>query len=251
MSIAFALKYECFPLTFYRFCEFRASQVDFPTLSALLAVPTATAHSLPLPPLSVPFTMKGMFCRASLRFCVLLSLFGLIAGSFSLRAQDDDSHRGRKYKPPPPSATISVTVVRSYNGKPIGDAHVIFHPIEGDKDKGALELKTNEDGKATIDVIPIGDTVTLQVIADGFQTYGQVYKIDKANMSMEVRLNRPVPQYSVYKNSNTGSSNKSGPGKSSGSSPNSPPPASANKPSGSSGQSDPPSSPSQSQPAPK
>ena len=35
-----------------------------------------------------------------------------------------------------------------------------------------MELKTNEDGKAIIDVIPIGDTVRLQVIANGFQTYG-------------------------------------------------------------------------------
>src|SRR5579863_3264434 len=140
------------------------------------------------PSILLPFTMRSMFHRASLRFCVLLSTFGLVAGTFALRAQDD-SHHGRKYKAPPPSATISVTVVRAYNGKPISDAHVIFHPIEGDKDKGALELKTNEDGKATIDVIPIGDTVTLQVIANGFQTYGQIYKIDKLNMAMEVRLN--------------------------------------------------------------
>jgi len=167
-----------------------------------------------------------MFRRAPLTVCVVLSSFGLIAGSLALRAQDDDSHHGRKYKMPPPSARIEVTVVRDYNGKPIHDAHVIFHPIEGDKDKGALELKTNEDGKTIIDVIPVGDTVTLQVIADGFQTTGEVYKIDKPNMSMEVRLKRPVQQFSTYKNST----------------PNS----------GAPGQSDPPpSNPSQSQPPPK
>jgi hypothetical protein len=208
--------------------------------------------------------MKGMFRRASLPFCVLLSSFGLIAGCLNLRAQEDDSHHGRKYKVPPPSSRIEVTVVRDYNGKPIADAHVIFHPIEGDKDKGALELKTNEDGKALIQVIPVGDTVTLQVIANGFQTYGQIYKIDKLNMTMDVRLKRPVSQYSVYKNStpnasagsSPGSGNNSGSGKSSGSPPSSPPPDSGSKPSGSSGrdssgQSDPPPNGSQSQPAPK
>ncbi|MGB8028577.1 MAG: hypothetical protein WCF30_02840 [Terracidiphilus sp.] len=196
-----------------------------------------------------------MFRRSIRPFCVALASFSLIAGTLALRAQDDDSHHGRKYKAPPPSATISVTVVRAYNGKPISDAHVIFHPIEGDKDKGALELKTSEDGKATIDVIPLGDTVTLQVIADGFQTYGQVYKIDKLNMAMEIRLNRPAQQYSVYKNSTpdsgsgsgSGSGNSSGSGKSSGSTPNSPPPSSGSKP----GQSDPASNPSPSQPPPK
>ncbi len=181
-----------------------------------------------------------------LRSCIALASFGLIAGSLALRAQDDNSSHGRKFKVPPPSARIEVTVVRDYNDKPIEQAHVIFHPIEGDKDKGALELKTDEDGKAVIDVIPVGDTVTLQVIANGFQTYGQVYKIDKANMSMEVRLKRPAPQYSVYKNStanpgsgsSSGTGNNSGSGKSTGSSPNSAPPASGSKPSGSGGQSD-------------
>ncbi|MGA2206686.1 MAG: hypothetical protein ABSG10_08125 [Terracidiphilus sp.] len=181
-----------------------------------------------------------------LRFCTALASFGLIAGSLALRAQDDNSRHGRKYKTPPPSARIEVTVVRDYNGKPIEQAHIIIHPIEGDKDKGGLELKTNEDGKALIDVIPIGDTVALQVIANGFQTYGQVYKIDKPNMSMEVRLKRPASQYSVYKNStadpgsgsNSGTNNNSGSGKSSGPSPNSAPPASGNKPSGSGGKSD-------------
>jgi hypothetical protein len=170
--------------------------------------------------------METMFRRASLPLCVFLCSFGLIAGSLALRAQDDDSHHGRKYKVPPPSARIEVTVVRDYNGKPIHDAHVIFHPIEGDKDKGALELKTNEDGKTIIDVIPVGDTVTLQVIADGFQTSGEVYKIDKPNMSMEVRLKRPVQQYSTYKNST----------------PNSGDPAQSDPP---------PSNPTQSQPPPK
>ena len=43
-----------------------------------------------------------------------------------------------------------------------------------------MEMKTNEEGKTIIDVIPIGDTMRLQVIADGFQTFGQDYKIERA-----------------------------------------------------------------------
>ncbi len=185
--------------------------------------------------------------RPSLPVCFAIAALSLLAGSFALRSQDDDSHHGRKYKVPPPSARIEVTVLRDYNGKPIQDAHVIFHPIEGDKDKGSLELKTNEDGKTIIDVIPLGDTVTLQVIANGFRTYGQVYKIDKLNMSMEVRLTRPVPQYSLYQNSTPGSGNSSGSGKSSGPAAAPPPPASGSQ----NGSSEPPSNQNQSQPSPK
>jgi len=62
-----------------------------------------------------------------------------------------------------------------------------------------MELKTNEDGKAVIDVIPIGDTVRLQVIAKGYQTYGEDYKIEKAEMAIDVRMKRPGEQYSIYK----------------------------------------------------
>lgn len=155
--------------------------------------------------------------RASIRFCFLLAGLGLVLGSVALHAQTDQ--RGRKYKAPPPSSHIEVLVIKADNGKPIQDAAVIFHPIEGDKDKGSLELKTNEDGKAIIDVIPVGDTVRLQVIAHGFQTFGKDYKVDKDTMSMEVRMNRPVSQYSIYKNNDAGSSKDSGNGSNSGSQP--------------------------------
>lgn len=164
---------------------------------------------------------------------MLASLFLVVLASavfpLSALAQKDDSGWSRKYKTPPPSSRIEVTVLKAFNGKPIGNAAVIFHPIEGDKDKGVLELKTNEDGKAVIDVIPIGDTVRLQVIANGYQTYGQDYKIDKADMTMEVKMKRPAPQYSTY---GSAGSAKPGPGsdKSSGSGT---PPASSDGPSGS------------------
>jgi hypothetical protein len=103
---------------------------------------------------------------------VALSAVLLFAGFPLLCAAMADQHNGRKYTPPPATATIKVTVVRATNGKAIPNAAVVFHPMEGDKDKGALELKSDEDGKVTIDVIPIGDTVRLQVIAVGWQTYG-------------------------------------------------------------------------------
>jgi uncharacterized membrane protein YgcG len=178
-----------------------------------------------------------MFQRSHLWICAFVAGIGLSACSLGLFAQDDNPH-GRKYKAPPPSAHIEVTVLKDFNGKPVTNAHVIFHPTEGDRDTGSLELKTNEDGKAIIDVIPIGDTVTLQVIADGYQTYGQSYKIDKPEMTMEVRMKRPGGQYTIYKNTGSGSNSGSGSGGSSNSSPNAPPPDPGGKSSGSGGQQD-------------
>lgn len=106
--------------------------------------------------------------------------------------------RGRKYNPPPPTCKITVKVSKATNGKPVENAGVIFHPIKDGKSEGNMELKTNEEGRAELDVIPIGDTVRLQIIANGFQTYGADYQIDSASKDIEVKLLPPGRQYSIY-----------------------------------------------------
>jgi len=142
-----------------------------------------------------------MLRRSILSLCLFAAVVGLLALSFSFTANAQSSvQRGRKYKSPPKTARIEVTILRDANGKPIENAAVVFHPMEGEKDKGNMELKTNEDGKTIIDVLPIGDTVRLQVIAKGFQTFGQDYKIDKEQLVVEIRMKRPGEQYSIYKN---------------------------------------------------
>lgn len=144
-----------------------------------------------------------------------------VAG-ISLSAQDS-AHRGRKYKPPPPTSRIEVTVLRDTDSKPVENASVIFH-LDGDK--GNMELKTNEDGKSVIDVLPTGSTMRLQIIAKGYQTYGQDYKIDKSEMAFGVRLKRPGEQYSIYKNHDQDSQKDD----KSGEKPKDTPPPSAEKP---------------------
>ena len=135
-----------------------------------------------------------MWLRHQLRFFTVAVAL-LAAGSISLSAQDA-AHRGRKYKPPPPTSKIEVTVLRDSDSKPIENASVIFH-LDGDK--GNMELKTNEDGKSMIDVLPLGSTMRLQIIAKGYKTYGEDYKVDKPEMAFDIRMKRPTEQYSIYK----------------------------------------------------
>ncbi len=139
-----------------------------------------------------------MMRSSLLRLSIIVAVLGLVLASLTAGAEQKTSYRGRKYKPPPPTARIEVTVVRNVDGKPLENAAVIFHPILGEKEEGNMELKTNEDGKAIIDVLPIGDTVRLQIIAKGFQTYGDDYKIDKAKIAIDIRMKRPGEQYSIY-----------------------------------------------------
>src|SRR5271155_4952080 len=145
--------------------------------------------------------------KSQFRSLITLSAIGSLLLSISVHAQDTSS-RGRKYTPPPATAHVTVAVVKDTNGKPVENAAVVFH-MRGEEGKGNMELKTNEEGKAAIDVVPIGDTMTLQIIADGFQTFGEDYKITSDTKDIVVRLKRPQPQYSTYKQASASSGNSS------------------------------------------
>lgn len=143
--------------------------------------------------------------RASVVFSVAIVLC-LVAASLSIaplsaRAQDDSAKpevHGRKYKPPPTTSNIEVTVLRSDNQKPIMNASVVFHPVKDGQDEGFMELKTKPDGKASIDIIPTGSKVTIQVIAEGFATYGEDYQIDQPSRQIVIKLIRPRAQVSSF-----------------------------------------------------
>ena len=165
-----------------------------------LSIPSLAGSSPPVLPAVQPYTMVSMFHRTTLRFALV---FAVTAFTFSVShagAQDKNPPRVRKMTVPPAASRIDVSVIRDSNGKPVEHAAVIFHPLQGERDHGVLEVKTNEDGKAMVDVIPIGDTVRLQIIAKGFQTYGDDFKVDRPEISMEIRMKRPGEQYSIYKN---------------------------------------------------
>jgi hypothetical protein len=106
-------------------------------------------------------------------------------------AQDEDG----------PMSDLRFVVVRDYNGKPVRNAAVVLHPVnrKGKQARGGLELKTDGEGRTNIDGIPYGP-LRVQVLAQGFQTFGEDYKIDKAEMEITVKLKRPGGQYSIYEN---------------------------------------------------
>lgn len=116
----------------------------------------------------------------------------------ALSAQESKLHRGRKYKVPEAASHIEVLVLKDVNSKPLANAAVVFHPVKDGKDEGNLEVKTNEEGKAIIDIIPTGSVVGVQVIADGFATFAGDYKVDTASSDILVRMVRPRAQISVY-----------------------------------------------------
>jgi hypothetical protein len=146
---------------------------------------------------------------------VALALSLAFAATAHLRAQDADNpapeKHGRKYKAPPDTSHIEVTVVKGFNKKPIDGAHVIFHPIKDGEDEGNLEVKTHQDGKVSIDVIPTGSKVTIQVLADGFSTYAEDYQVNEASREITIAMQKPREQISTYQD-NYGKPSQMAPG---------------------------------------
>jgi len=106
---------------------------------------------------------------------------------------------GQQDKDTEPTSWIYFNVVKDDNGKPVRNAAVILHAVnaKGKQERGDMELKTDPEGKTNFDGVPYG-MLRVQVIASGFQTYGEDYDISKDKTEITIKLKRPQGQYSVY-----------------------------------------------------
>lgn len=94
--------------------------------------------------------------------------------------------------------------VKTLGGKPIDRASVVVNFVEG---RSAVklgkkiikhwEIRTNQEGIAKLPAIPQGK-IKIQVIAKGYQTYGDYFDIDEEEKTIEIKLNPPQPQYSAH-----------------------------------------------------
>src|SRR5215471_15418228 len=90
------------------------------------------------------------------------------------------------------TSQLNIVVVKDANGKPVRNAAVVLHPVHhnGDQSRGGLELKTDAEGKATIDGIPYGK-MRVQVIAPHLKTFGQDYEVDQPQMDITIKMLPP------------------------------------------------------------
>ncbi len=104
----------------------------------------------------------------------------------------------------PPMTKIRVEVRKATNDKPVDRASVVIRFVEGrsvvklgKKIMTSYQMRTNQDGVANMPAIPQGK-IQIQVIAKGFQTFGQIFDIGEEEKTVEIKLNDPQPQYSVH-----------------------------------------------------
>jgi 5-hydroxyisourate hydrolase-like protein (transthyretin family) len=105
----------------------------------------------------------------------------------------------KKKKPQEQFCSLSFVVLKDSNGKPIKNASVVIHSLrkDGSQDSEGFQLKTDADGRASIDDIPYGK-LRLQVLAHSLQTYGDDIEVKEAKQEIVIRLKPPAEQISIY-----------------------------------------------------
>jgi Carboxypeptidase regulatory-like domain len=105
----------------------------------------------------------------------------------------------KKKKAPEQFCALSFVVLKDSSGKPIKNASVVIHSLrkDGSQDSDGFQLKTDADGKASIDDIPFGK-LRLQVLAPKLQTYGDDVDVNQAKQEIVIRLKPPADQISIY-----------------------------------------------------
>jgi hypothetical protein len=102
-----------------------------------------------------------------------------------------------------PMTKITIDV-KTQSGRPVNQADVIVRFVKGHSIiklgkavRTQWETRTNQEGQAVIPEIPQGE-IRVQVIAKGYQTFGNTFDIMDAEKTLPITLNPPQQQYTSH-----------------------------------------------------
>ena len=123
----------------------------------------------------------------------------LAMGALRIVAQDQgkNSPPPAKQKRPEAVNRLTIEVSGGDDNKPVENASVYVKYVESRllKDKKIeLNVKTNREGVAHIADAPLGRAL-IQVVAEGWKTYGRWYEVTEPQQNIKVHLERPPKWY--------------------------------------------------------
>jgi hypothetical protein len=127
---------------------------------------------------------------------VACAVLALSAAAWAQSPQDADAkaHTGKD----DPFSRVTIEVSGGEKETPVENASVYLKYVEERKlkkdKKVELNVKTNRDGTAHIPEAPTG-RVLVQVVADGWKTYGRWYDITETKQTIKVHLEKPPRWY--------------------------------------------------------
>jgi hypothetical protein len=139
---------------------------------------------------------SNMKRRITIAAPVVFATLALFGGAWALNAQEPDAkaHTGKS----DPVCRVTIEVSGGEKETPVENASVYLkyveeHKLKKDR-KVELNVKTNRQGAAHIPEAPTG-RVLIQVVADGWKTYGRWYDITEAKQTIKVHLEKPPRWY--------------------------------------------------------
>lgn len=131
---------------------------------------------------------------ASLRFVLFLLLIGVVAVS----AQDKSGDSNGQPDTGSRDTRLTIIVTGGEEKKPVDSASVYIRYVEehkhGKDKKIEMNLKTNQSGVCHVPVTPPGKFL-VQVIAEGWKTYGEYYDSNQTEQTINIALVRPPKWY--------------------------------------------------------
>ena len=149
---------------------------------------TLRGSEVPSVPIKLKFLKNAVHVASAL---LLLSAVGV-------RAQDKDSDANGKSDSSSKNVKLTIVVTGGEEKKPVDGASVYVRYVEerkiGKDKKIEMNLKTNQEGICHVPVIPPGKFL-VQVIAEGWKTYGEYYDKTQTEQTINITLVRPPKWY--------------------------------------------------------
>ena len=96
------------------------------------------------------------------------------------------------------TARVTIEVTGGEKDAPVENASVYLKYVEerkiGKDKKIEMNVKTNRDGMAHVPDAPLGK-VLIQIVAEGWKTYGRWFEITDAKQPIKIHLDKPPKWY--------------------------------------------------------
>jgi len=144
------------------------------------------------------FKQMMTFTRMLLLSASLAASLALVRPVVAQNPPSSSPERKSGQVKPDPQARITIEVTGGDQETPVENASVYFKYIEEHKIKKnktmEMNVKTNREGVAHVPDAPLG-RVLVQVLAEGWKTYGRWFDITDPKQTIKVHLERPPKWY--------------------------------------------------------
>ncbi len=135
---------------------------------------------------------------SSAKISLVVVSFLILLAAVAANGQDKAADAKSKADAGAQDVRLTIVVTGGEDKKPIDSASVYVRYVEehkhGRDKKIEMNLKTNQSGVCHVPVVPPGKFL-VQVIADGWKTYGEYYDVNQTDQTINITLGRPPKWY--------------------------------------------------------